>query len=247
MAKFEMGAAWEDSVALLKSHTALTGAVAAVFLFLPALAVSWFGPSPIEAPAGASVTQIVETIRANLMQALPYQIPVGLLSLIGTVAIMRLWLARTSTSVGESLAFSLMAFVTVLIVQILVGLALFVGFFLFLVPGLYLVGRLALVLPAIADRGFRNPLDAIASSWKLTEGNGWLIFLFLFLVTIVMAIGGMIVGGVATLVGTDGLITQIFSGVIVAAFGAVTTMVSLAVSTAAYRQLAVENRSDLFL
>ena len=57
MAKFDMGAAWEDSVALLKSHTTLTGTIAAVFLFLPALAVAWFGPAPIEPPPGATLEQ----------------------------------------------------------------------------------------------------------------------------------------------------------------------------------------------
>ena len=55
MAKFDMGAAWEDSVALMKSYTALTGTIAAFFLFLPSLAVAWFGPAPIEPPQGATL------------------------------------------------------------------------------------------------------------------------------------------------------------------------------------------------
>jgi hypothetical protein len=52
MPKFDMGAAWEDSMVLLRSHGALTWAIAAVFLFLPTLAVSWFGPTPIQPATG---------------------------------------------------------------------------------------------------------------------------------------------------------------------------------------------------
>ena len=54
MAKFDMGAAWDDAIQLLKAHRPLTGTIAAVFLFLPALAVAWFGPAPIEPPAEAT-------------------------------------------------------------------------------------------------------------------------------------------------------------------------------------------------
>ena len=106
MAKFDMGAAWDDSLALLKSHSALTGTIAAVFLFLPALAVAWFGPAPIEPAAGADLQQVIATFRENVWQMLPYQLVVALFALVGTVAILRLWLARAATSVGEALTFA---------------------------------------------------------------------------------------------------------------------------------------------
>ena len=53
MPKFDMGAAWDDSLNLMKSHSALTGTIAAFFLFLPTLAVAWFGPQAVEPAAGA--------------------------------------------------------------------------------------------------------------------------------------------------------------------------------------------------
>ena len=98
MAKFDMGAAWEDSVALMKSYTALTGTIAAFFLFLPSLAVAWFGPAPIEPPQGATLEQIVATFEQNVRQFLPYQLAVALFAIVGTLAILRLWLSRNATS-----------------------------------------------------------------------------------------------------------------------------------------------------
>src|SRR5690606_38025781 len=121
MPKFDMGAAWEDSMLLLRSHSALTGAIAAVFLFLPTLAVSWFGPVPIEPAAGASFDQVMATMRANVIQAVPYQLFVAIVSGIGGIGILRLWLSRSGISVGEALVFALTMVPTVIVIQLLCG------------------------------------------------------------------------------------------------------------------------------
>ena len=204
MVKFDMGAAWDDTLQLLKSHTALVGTIAGVFLFLPALAVAWFGPVPIEPAAGADFNQVMETFRESFRQMIPGQLAIALSALIGTAGILRLWLSRTGTSVGEALTFALMLFPTMLAIQILCGIAIGLGFILLLVPGLYLLGRLALVAPAVADRSLYNPFEAIRTSWDLTRGNGWAIFFFLFLVALVI-IGGYRLGhrGKRTGVRTD--------------------------------------------
>lgn len=239
MAKFDMGAAWDDSIALLRSHTTLTGTIAAVFLFLPALVVAWFGPAPIEPAPGAPLDQVMATLQENIWQILPYQLIVALFALIGTVAILRLWLARSATSVGEALSFSLIHLLTMIVMQIVLGVILGIAFLLLIIPCLYLVGRLALVSPIIADRGTFNPIEAITESWRLTRGNGWAIFFFLFLVTVVLVIVLMIVAGVVSVItGTGAGFGHMVSGFLESAIGVVATMVSLAISAAAYRQLA---------
>jgi len=119
MPKFDMGAAWEDSMLLLRSHSALTGAIAAVFLFLPTLAVSWFGPVPIEPAAGASFDQVMATMRANVIQAVPYQLFVAIVSGIGGIGILRLWLSRSGISVGEALVFALTMVPTVIVILLM--------------------------------------------------------------------------------------------------------------------------------
>ncbi|MBL0915312.1 MAG: glycerophosphoryl diester phosphodiesterase membrane domain-containing protein, partial [Sphingopyxis sp.] len=196
MAKFDMGAAWEDSLVLLKSHNALTGTVAAVFFFLPALAISWFGPAPIKPAEGATFEQTITALQANLLQALPYQLAVAIFAIVGSLAILRLWLSRSATSVGEALGFGVRLLPTMIALQIVTGVMLGLGFLLLIIPGLYLIGRLALVSPTIADRGIVNPIDAIAESWRLTRDNGWAIFFFLFLVMLVVFIVMMVVGAI---------------------------------------------------
>lgn len=239
MVKFDMGAAWEDSVALLKSHGALTGAIAAVFLFLPTLAVAWFGPVPVEPPKGATLDQIITVFQDNIRQSLPYQLGVALFAVAGTVAILRLWLSRTGTSVGEAIGFALRLLPTMIVIQILTGLILGFGFVLLIIPGLYLVGRLALVSPAVADQGLYNPLDAIGTSWNLTRDNGWSIFLFLFLVMLVVGITvGIVTLAVSAIVGSEPGAGRIVSGFFESGLGVAASMISIAISAAAYRQLA---------
>lgn len=247
MPKFDMGAAWEDSMLLLRSHSALTGAIAAVFLFLPTLAVSWFGPVPIEPAAGSSFDQVMATMRANVIQAVPYQLFVAIVSGIGGIGILRLWLSRSGISVGEALVFALTMVPTVIVIQLLSGLIVGVGFVLLIVPGLYLWARLAIVAPVVADQSERNPLAAIRQGWTLTKGNGWRIFLFMFLVTLVILVIAVILAGVtAAVLGTGEGIARMLTGLVEGAVAAISGMVTLAIAAATYRQLAVRAASDIF-
>lgn len=270
MPKFDMGAAWEDSVVLLRSHSALTGTIAAVFLFLPTLAVSWFGPVPIEPAADASMQQVQAAFLESTRAMLPYQLLIALVGAIGGVGVLRLWLSRTGTSVGDALAFALRMIPTVIAVQILLGAALGIAALILIVPGAalggpggilllivglvllvglcaYFWGRLALVSPVIADHAEANPLAAIRESLALTKGNGWRIFLFLFLVTLVVLVAAVLVGGIfAALGSTAGGAARLLSGFMEAIVAAVGGLVTLAVTAAAYRQLAAPERGSVF-
>lgn len=247
MPKFDMGAAWDDATLLLRSYSALTLTIAAAFLFLPTLAVSWFGPSPIEPAAGADFDQIMRALHENLGQLMVYQLITGLIAAIGGVGILRLWLARTGTSVSEALSFALQMLPTMVAIQILTGLAFGIGFMLLLLPGLYLFGRLALSSPIVADRQVANPIQAIRGSWALTEGNGWRVFFFLFLVGMVILIAALIIGGlIGAVFGTDSGAGLILSGLVEASFATIGGLVSLAVSAAIYRQLSISDSKDVF-
>ena len=247
MVKFDMGAAWDDTQQLLKSHSALIATIAGVFFFLPALAFAWFGPAPIEPPANADLNQVMESFRANFRQMIPGQIVVGLFAIIGSAGILRLWLSRTGTSVGEALTFAVTFFPTMVAIQILCGFAIGIGAILLILPGLYLIGRLALVTPAVADRSIYNPFEAIRTSWELTRNNGWAIFFFLFLVGLVIVIAGLIIGGlVSAIAGSEPGFGRMLGGFVEAAFGAIGSLVSTAIAAATYRQLALRTSSDVF-
>jgi len=247
MPKFDMSAAWDDTLVLLRSYSGLTWAIAAVFLFLPTLAVSWFGPTPIEPPAGATFDQIMLAMRENLRQVIPYQILVGLISAIGGVGILRLWLSRSGVSVGEALRFALTMAPTMIAVQVMLGLMIGFSALLLILPALYLWGRFAVVAPVVADRSERNPFAALGQGWALTKGNGWRIFLFLFLVALVTMIAAIIFGGVVAAVsGTNEGVGHIVSGFVEGGVAAVAGMVTLAVTAATYRQLAMRDAGDVF-
>ena len=271
MAKFDMGAAWDDSMVLLKSHSPLTLTIAAVFLFLPTLAVSWFGPVPLEPAANATFQEIMATFQESARQAIPYQLLTGVIGAIGGVGIMRLWLSRTGISVGDALVFALKMVPTMIAVQLILGvgvgviavglflpgiaagggaigaLLLFVAALLFLGICFYLWGRLAVTSPVLVDRILYNPLTAIQESWRLTKDNGWRIALFMFLVTLVVLIVAVMLGGlVAALVGTSDGIGRMLTGLVEGGVAAVGGIVSAAISAAAYRQLAVRGGSDIF-
>jgi hypothetical protein len=271
MPKFDMGAAWDDSMVLLKSHSALTGTIVAVFFFLPRLAVSWFGPVPIEPAADATFTEAVAAMSAGLRQIIPYELLIKTIGAIGAVGILRLWLSRVGISVGEALVFAIKMIPTIVAVQIILtlgmivigGLAvmpgmaagsgaigillLMIGLFVFLGVAIYLSGRLALVSPAIADRSIYNPLTAIGDSWKLTQGNGWRVALFLILVMLVIGIAfGLLVLVVGAVAGTGEGAGRLITGVAEAIAEAATGIVGVAIAAAAYRQLAIHSGKDIF-
>ena len=50
----------------------------------------------------AAIDQLTAAMQQNILQMLPYQIGVALFTMFGTVAIMRLWLSRSSTSAACS-------------------------------------------------------------------------------------------------------------------------------------------------
>jgi hypothetical protein len=85
---------------------------------------------------------------------------------------------------------------------ILAGIAIGIGFFLLLVPGLFLLTIWAVIAPVIVvERS--GVIDAFGRSRQLVKGNGWQVFgviFCVFLITLVVAgilgaIGGAISGG----------------------------------------------------
>jgi len=271
MPKFDMGAAWDDSKVLLRSHSTLTGTIAAVFLFLPTLAVGWFGPTPIAPADGASLEQVMAAFRENAGQTVPYQLLVSIISAIGGVGILRLWLSRSGTSVGDALLFAIRMIPTMIAVQLVLGVALGLGALLLLMPGIaasggpvgmllvliglilllglsaYFWGRLAVVSPVIADREVRNPVTALQTGWALTRDNGWRIFLFMFLVALVIVVVAALVGGVVGAVaGTSDGIGRILTGLVQGVVAAVGGLISVAIAAATYRQLVVRDGGNVF-
>ncbi len=63
-------------------------------------------------------------------------------------------------------------FLTLFLLYIIIIIAVFFSFFLFIIPGIY-VGVKLFISPAVAVIEDRNPLDAISRSWSLVQGHWW--------------------------------------------------------------------------
>jgi hypothetical protein len=238
MQKFDMGAAWSDARLLLSSYGGLVWAVAGVFLLLPQFVMGLSAPPPPTLPNGATFEQMMTAWQPWFQQVFPYQLIGGLLTLIGTLSIMRLWLTRTSISVGEAIKGSFLILIPVFVAQLLTSVAMFFGFMALIIPGLFLAARFSLVAAVAADQRARGPIGLISASWNLTRGNALSLIFYYFLIFVAVAVvylvAIMILGGLVSWIPSIGPVL----GVLVeSVLTMAVTVVILAVTTAVYRQL----------
>lgn len=239
MQKFDMGAAWSDARLLLSSYSGLVWAVAGVFLFLPQFIMSLNAPPQPVVPETATFQEMMTAWQAWFSQVFPIQLLGGLVALIGTLAIMRLWLTRTSISVAEAIKGALLILIPVFVAQLLTSIAMFLGFMALIIPGMLLAARFSLVAAVAADQRARGPIGLISASWNLTKGHTLALIAFYILVFIAVAVvylvAVMIVGGLLSLIPAIGATLVIL---VDSALTMIFTVVILAVTTAVYRQLA---------
>ncbi len=76
--------------------------------------------------------------------------------------------------------------------SILFNIMLFIGFMLFIFPGIYLLGRFSFFVFYILDKE-SNPIEALKLSWDKTKGMGEKMFLF-YCVLIILNLLGSIIG-----------------------------------------------------
>ena len=107
---------------------------------------------------------------------------------------------RRDFSVGELFSAAAPYIGTLILNGIVAGIAIAIGFVLFIIPGLILITIWSVIAPAIVveDRG---PMEAFGRSRELVRGNGWnvfgailLAFLIVFAVSIVAGLIGSALG-----------------------------------------------------
>jgi hypothetical protein len=117
-------------------------------------------------------------------------------------------------------------FGSVLLISILVGLAVFVGLLLLIIPGIFLAVMFSVAIPALVVEN-RRGTDAMGRSWNLVKGHFWHA-LGLFIVTfIVVAVVGGIIGAIGGAISDNWFVTWIFSSIaqiIVAPFSALVSV-----------------------
>jgi hypothetical protein len=183
---FSYNAIWEDAVRLLRQHAPLLAAIAGVFLFLPNLLFAVFMPPPVPAQGG-DPGRALQMILDYYGEAAPWFLVMGLFTMVGTLAMLRLVFVR-GTTVGDALVQGLLLTPFYFLLSMICGFMIGFGFLLLLVPGLYLFGRLAPFPAVLVAENRRGPFDAIGRTFALTKGHGWGILGIVFVVAIVAGI-----------------------------------------------------------
>jgi hypothetical protein len=234
---FSYGAVWEDTLKLIRQHAPLLAAIAGVFLFLPALMFTIFMPPP--EPQTRDFQRMMDILMDYYRGAAPWFLAQALVSMVGAAAMLRLVFARGGT-VGDALAFGLLWLPFYFLLSVLCGLIVGFGLILLIIPGLYLLGRIAPAPAVMVAENRRNPFDAIGRSFAITKGNGWAVFGLVFIVGIVagisVAVADTIVGIILVLAAgpeLGALLTRIASS----AFSAGLATLMLMLYAAIYRGL----------
>lgn len=238
--KLSYSAVWADLTALLRSHASLIATVAGVFIFLPTLLLAHFLPQP-EAATPERIGQLwLEYGLSNWH----WLLLAFIVRAIGAIAILLLVFAR-DISVGGAIAGALALLPAYFIATLLSSVAIGFGFFLLVVPGLYLLGRLGPLNAVIVAEAHRNPIAAIRRCWELTKGRGWAILGLILIVAIAAAI---VVGVATTLLGILFILVagqdvgQLLALIVRTAGNAAMVTLLLVLGAAVYRQLS-EGRS----
>jgi hypothetical protein len=221
---------WHDTLADTRALLPLAWPVAAAFVLLPQVAIDRFGPplpmvkvttergpakpakaAALPAVAGPPVTRsarpLLPIIPANVL-LIDLLLP-ALIGLIAQATIIRLALdrrRRVARSVAEALTAAGRAWPLLVVTLGFATVPIGFGLLAFVLPGLYLAGRLAPATPLVLDG--LAPVAALERSWALTSGNGWRVIGFTLVFfgwfVIVSAAIGAVGGGAASLLKAAG-------------------------------------------
>ncbi len=241
---FSFSRVWDDTLKMLRANAGLLTAIAGVFLFLPAVLVAHFVPPP---EGGTTPAEMIELMLDWWRSNAHWMLLSALVNMVGLIAIYLLLLASPRMTVGGAVAAALPILPFYIVLTVILNLSLAVGFLLFVVPFIYLLGRLSLASPVLVAEMRRSPFAALQRSWAMSRGLGWQIALLILLVYIAALVINVAVSSALGIIivlllgneGVGGLLLAIVGGILSAA----TTLVATVLLAAIYRALTV--RPDL--
>ena len=119
-----------------------------------------------------------------------------IVSLVSAIFVIKIGLKLYNNE--KIVSYDFLSFSTALFFKFLLGYALYtilvvIGFFLLVVPGVYLAIKYQFVQYLIVDKNM-DVIDAFKESGKMTDGYKWNLFLLVLLFLIIAALGAMALG-----------------------------------------------------
>ncbi len=175
--KMDVVATLRDAWGLFRRDRSLLIRLAAPFLFWPALALGLLVPAPPLPDEGvgdttARATAWIDSVGQWAGHYGAWYFASYVVGLLGTAALLTLVLGEGRLTVGEALGRALGVAPRFLLAMMLVALPVGAGMLLYILPGLYVAGRLLLVGPVLLAERRMAAVGALARSFALTRGAG---------------------------------------------------------------------------
>lgn len=167
-----LAAAWR----LFRRDRAALGAIAGLFVFLPAFAVMLLSdpipPLPAAPREQAAMEAWMNAVMAWGRGNAPGYVLADLIGLFGAAAIAMLLLSPDRPTVAEALRGAARRIVPFAGISLLTAIPVGLGLWLFVLPGLYAQARLLVAIPLLAANPATGVGDALSGSLRHTRGRG---------------------------------------------------------------------------
>ena len=237
--KLDYRAVWREARALFSTHSEAIVAISGFFIFMSAWVTAYILPPLVFADLNdmpGSVRQISGYFENNWHILVPNM----LVTMFGGLILYVLFAGRAIGKVGDALSGATVLFLPYLAASIIAGWATFAGFLMFLVPGLYLTGRLALLPVVLTQEPELGAIGAIRKAWQTSRGNGWAILIAILCVALaVRVLSGIvmaIVAGITIGVAGEGGV-PVIEAAVTGIFATLEAVVYVLMMVAIHRQL----------
>lgn len=233
----DLSAVWNDTLALVNQHKEAAIAIAGVFIFLPAWLMAYFVGEPL-LTGEEDINQLLVIMQNFYADNILYILASSIVTIIGILTYYIMLMRDEISTIGDALKTALALFLVYFVASFLTGIMIGIGFILFIIPGIYIVGRFTTLPAVIAGEGLAI-IASIKRAWALTENVGWMAFLILFIVavvgSIIVFVLGLFFGLIFGFIGgtTEILLTTGFTSL----FNAVLSIVIGTLGVAIYRHV----------
>lgn len=242
----KIASVFAEAATLLRRDAALLWPIAGLFFFVPSLAQILLLPTPKIDPAASEEARMAVALSYYTGNAFWLLLIVVIINL-GSATLFALYLGGERMSVGEALSMGARRLLRLVGAVMLTNLAIFAGFLLFILPGIYLIGRTLAVAATMVARPQLSFIDAVVEGVALTGGGegipGGRAFQLagIWMVLIVAIYAGLIIAGAigagAAAIGLTGLAASVPDALISSLAMAAASLVSALVQVVIYRRL----------